>query len=54
MEEIYLKQDPISKRFYRVDADGNPWQYTYKDARGAVPRPEGAPLAEEAIRKGRD
>lgn len=27
---------------------------SYKDARGAVPRPPGAPLAEDAIRKGRD
>lgn len=27
---------------------------SYKDARGAVPRPAGAPLAEDAIRKGRD
>ena len=41
-------------KFDKVPYEIGTTEWSYKDARGAVPRPPGAPLAEDAIRKGRD
>ena len=45
---------PMLPPFILTDINIGTTEWSYKTARGAVPRPAGAPLAEDAIRKGRD